>query len=287
MSKLLYYFVLMPISYLPFFLLYLLSDLLFFILYYIIGYRKEVVINNINNSFPDKDKAWVSKQTKLFYHHLADLIIETIKGFSISKTELAGRVKIGNTEQIDALLHEGRSIMMVCGHYNNWEMCGMKMSAQYTGQFYGLYAPLKDSFLDKKLKASRARFGLGLIHKNYAKRTIALHEGRPNIYVYIFDQSPASKKHAYWVDFLHQDTAVMKGTEETAKQFDLPVVFAHVKKPKRGHYEISFELLFLHAEGTRLKEISQVIFDRLEQDIIHHPPNWLWSHKRWKLNTKK
>ncbi len=286
MSKLLYYIILKPLSYLPFFMLYFLSDLLSFILFRIIGYRKTVVLENLKHSFPTRDEAWIQTQAKLFYKHLADLIMETIKGFSISESAISRRVTIGDTAHIDVLFSQGRSIMLACGHYNNWELCGIEVGKKYPGQFWGLYSPLADSFLDKKLKASRARFGLGLIHKNYAQRTIALHEGGPNMYAYIFDQSPSSTKHAYWVNFLNQPTAVMKGTEITAKQFDLPVIFAHVKKPKRGHYHITFELLFDHPIDAKKTEISQRIFNSLENDIVTEPAYWLWSHKRWKFKPE-
>ena len=45
------------IAWLPFPLLYMLSDVLYFLIFKIIGYRTEVVLTNLSNSFPEKDEA--------------------------------------------------------------------------------------------------------------------------------------------------------------------------------------------------------------------------------------
>ncbi|MCB0376778.1 MAG: lipid A biosynthesis acyltransferase, partial [Sinomicrobium sp.] len=57
MNAILYYLSLpfiYLVSLLPFRLLYLLSDLLFVLVFHLIGYRKEVVRNNLRNAFPEK-----------------------------------------------------------------------------------------------------------------------------------------------------------------------------------------------------------------------------------------
>ena len=54
-TKIFYYILILPISLLPYTILYIISDFLFLVIYRIIGYRKEVVITNLKNSFPDKN----------------------------------------------------------------------------------------------------------------------------------------------------------------------------------------------------------------------------------------
>ena len=71
------------ISILPFRLLYAVSDLLFVVLYHIAGYRKKTVIENLKLVFPEKTEAERKRITKRFYHHLCDMILESIKSMSI------------------------------------------------------------------------------------------------------------------------------------------------------------------------------------------------------------
>lgn len=50
-----------------------------------IGYRKKVVFENLRKSFPEKSESEIEKVANDFYHHLCDLIFETIKLLNISK----------------------------------------------------------------------------------------------------------------------------------------------------------------------------------------------------------
>src|SRR6185295_10300996 len=97
-SYLLYYLIIIPISLLPFPVLYGLSDFLFVIFYYLTGYRKKVIIQNIRNSFPDKTSKEHDEIVKKFYHHLCDLVVESLKTFTISKEQVNKRMICKNPE---------------------------------------------------------------------------------------------------------------------------------------------------------------------------------------------
>jgi KDO2-lipid IV(A) lauroyltransferase len=99
--------------------------------------------------------------------------------------------------------------------------------------------------------------------------------------VFISDQTP-QPENAYWTTFLNQDTPIFKGTEVIAKKLDQPVIYACVKKVKRGYYEMFAELLVENPASTSENEISELHTRRLEKDIIAMPESWLWSHRRWK-----
>ena len=86
------------LSRLPLSVLYILSDFLYFILFYVIKYRRSVTAGNLSKSFPDKSAVELLEIEKKYYHFMTDLIIESIKGFTISKKELQRRFKIKNPE---------------------------------------------------------------------------------------------------------------------------------------------------------------------------------------------
>ena len=101
--------------------MYLFSDLVYFLIYYMIGYRRKVVSDNLHSSFPEKNEAEIMQLTKKFYHHLCDISIESIKGFSMSPQELILRHHILNPELAEYYYSKGLSVITVPGHYNNWE----------------------------------------------------------------------------------------------------------------------------------------------------------------------
>jgi KDO2-lipid IV(A) lauroyltransferase len=98
---------------------------------------------------------------------------------------------------------------------------------------------------------------------------------------FIADQTPQPET-AYWTTFLNQDTPVFKGTEVIAKKLNMPVIYATVKRIKRGVYELHAEMLAEHPSETADGEITEMHTRKLERDIIAHPETWLWSHRRWK-----
>src|SRR5689334_20164662 len=121
LSRLLYYLVLKPVSFLPLNFLYVLSDFLYAILYKTFKYRKKVVRTNLLNSFPEKSIKEIKNIEQKFYSHFCDLIVESIRLFSISERELVRRNKIVDAEILDKFFERGRSVIVVAGHYNNWE----------------------------------------------------------------------------------------------------------------------------------------------------------------------
>ena len=82
MSGLSFYLILpfiFGISLLPFWLLYRLSDILFLLLYYIIGYRRNIVLNNLRNAFPEKSLREIKKIRIRFFRYFCDFILENLK----------------------------------------------------------------------------------------------------------------------------------------------------------------------------------------------------------------
>ena len=130
MSQLLYYCLLRPLSFLPLSVLYFLSDFLYLIIFKLLKYRKKVVYDNLRNSFPEKSEKEIQKIIKEFNSHFCDLLVESIKIFSISKEEAIRRCKVLNPELLEKHHEQGKNLIVVTGHYNNWEMAAVACSPQ-------------------------------------------------------------------------------------------------------------------------------------------------------------
>ncbi|MGL5891830.1 MAG: lysophospholipid acyltransferase family protein, partial [Bacteroidia bacterium] len=121
------YYLLLPILYfisiLPFPVLYVLSRGIYVLLFYVFGYRKQVVFNNIRNSFPDKSDAEVKRIQKNYFKFLADLLVEVFKSLTITNKQLAKRCFYPPETKtlLDKLRGENQNLVIVLGHYGNWE----------------------------------------------------------------------------------------------------------------------------------------------------------------------
>lgn len=271
------------ISILPFRILYVVSDILYLLVYYIIGYRKKTVKYNLTLVFPDKSEKEITTLSKKFYHHLCDMILESVKSLTVSEAEMMKRFKLTNIEEIHKLEKENRNIVLMCAHYANFEWIFITQKyVKHKG--YGVYKRLANKYFDRLIKRKRAKYNTQLIT---TKETIpvlmeSIKKGELSISGFVSDQSPKVNKAYHWNDFMGIKVPVHTGAEMLAKRLDSSVVFFGVKKIKRGYYETTFTTLAQNANDYKNYEITDMFLKLVEEQIYSAPEYYLWTHKRWK-----
>ena len=287
MSQVLFYLIVKPLSLLPLPVLYLFSDAMYLVAYRLVGFRKKVVWNNLCNAFPDKSPAELRAIMKAFYSHFCDLVVESIRMISMSEAEAHRRCPFRNPEVLEAHYRAGKSVILAGGHYNSWEWMAMVFDLQAPHQTIAVYSPLSNSFFDKIVQRSRGKFGTDLVPKNEIGDFIKRQKDQLNLYILVADQSPTYTKKVYWTTFLNQETAVALGPEKLAKLFDMPVVFCHIYKRRRGYYEVIFEDVETRPKEAPHDSITEAHVRLLEKDIMAEPTFWLWTHRRWKRKRRE
>ena len=157
------------LSLLPFCILYILSDILFLLVFYVAKYRRKVVYNNMRNSFPDKTEKEVRKIEKEFYRHFCDYIVETIKLMHISDATTKKHFVMENTEVLQKALDEQRQVILMLGHYGNWEYIPsvtLWVNVPEGGKLGEVYRPLKNKWFDEFFLKLRSRYNTINIPKN-------------------------------------------------------------------------------------------------------------------------
>lgn len=270
----------------PFRVLYIISDGLYFLLYRVAGYRKNVVLNNLRNSFPEKSEEEILEICRKFYHHLADVFLESMKTFTTKAGSFGDHFKIINPELTDKYYELGKSVIIVAGHYNNWEWPGISSEVQLKHRPIGFYKPMTNLYVDTFVKKNRGHGRTALVSINDTVSVFKTDWGEPAAFYMIADQSPSNARLAYWMNFLNQNTAVLHGPEKYARVYDLPVVYGDIRKIRRGYYEAELILLCEHSSETKTGEITEIFMRTLEQKIRENPQYYLWSHRRWKLKKE-
>ena len=281
-SALLFYLVILPISWLPFPLLYGLSDFLFIVFYYVFPYRRKVVLKNLHSSFPEKNEKEIKEIEKIFYKHFCDLILETLKLFSASAKTIEKRVVIVNPELVNEYFKKGKSVILCTGHYANWEWpaCTLPFHSKHKGT--GIYQRLSNKFFDKKLRQTRARFGMELMSTREVSDFFESHKDQLCAYGFINDQSPSDPKKGHWTTFLGQPTCMLTGAERYAVKYNYPVLSAAITRMKRGHYSIEYILVSDNPVSEKPFFITEEC-SRINEALIRKDPAfWLWTHRRWK-----
>jgi len=277
-------FFLRLFSRLPFGVLHAISGLVARLASDVVGYRRPVIRGNIERSFPERSKAEHRQIERLYYRHFADITLESIKNFSISDADARSRMGHERVEVFEPFFEAGRSVLIAGGHFNNWELYAMTANQNVPHDVMAVYKRLSNKTMDEAVRESRQRFGLEMVRTVDSQAWMDAHANgnRPKAVVMGFDQSPADPIKSWWNAFLHQETAWYFGLEKWARMYDLPVIYGHIKKLKRGRYETHYELVTDAPNSLPEGAILQRCIDLLEADIRETPHQWLWSHKRWK-----
>jgi KDO2-lipid IV(A) lauroyltransferase len=266
---------------LPMPVLYVIADFFIWLARDVIQYRKRVIRENLKNSFPDKSEQELINIERDYYQHMIDVFIETFKALTMSKKEMMRRVTFENLQEITQYFDKGRSVILVLGHYGNWEWGGFSFTYHSPEQTNTLYHPLRNPFFDWLTYKIRARCGVDLIPMQNTMRHLVATRNKISLTAFIADQSP-SHQNAYWTKFLNQDTAFFTGAEKIAEKFNYPVVHATINKTKRGYYHVRFKTISAVPKQESENYITETFVRMLEEDIITKPHLWLWSHRRWK-----
>lgn len=271
------------ISILPLQILYLKSSVLYVLAYRIFRYRKKTVLGNLKLIFPEKTDLEIKSIAKSFYKHLCDFIFETIKTLSISEKALKKRYRYTNLELLDGYYDQNRSILLMCGHYANWEWSGI-LNKQMKYQGFGVYKKLDNPYFDKLVRRIRGKFGPIIVSNKHIAKTLYKYykQGKPSMTLIVSDQTPKLGAFKYRDTFMNIDVPVFTGTEELAKMLDFTCLYMQVKKVKRGYYEATFVPLADYPKESPDFDITRKFLNQLEKQIYQEPSYYLWSHKRWK-----
>lgn len=265
--------------------LYAISDCFFYVNQYFIGYRKTVVKENIQNSFPDKSKEEINNINKKFFRNLTDYIVEMAKSFTISANELHVRVQHINQDVFYDAKNEGKDVILLAGHVFNWEWMNAlteKIPQEYS---HPVYRNMQNKFWDEKIKQIRNKYGNQSLEAKQVIRHILKKDTKgDSCYMFVADQTPKSVE--YGISFLHQTTPVFIGYDKLATKLDLAFIYCDIKKVKRGYYQVNYYRVLPDNEKFKEFEVVRKFHNLLEKTIRNNPENYLWSHRKWKYQNQ-
>ena len=275
------------LSKLPMRILYMKSDFFYFLIYHVFGYRKQVVLDNLKLAFPEKPEDELLKIRKKFFKHLMDLMMESVKAFSISEKEILKRYTYINPELVNKYAKEGKSIALVGAHQANWEW-STSLPKVLDINVYGAYTKLNNKYFEKAVRNSRQKFGVNGYKTSEMVRGMQqrFSNNEQGAYILLSDQSPQPEKTYYWRKFFNIKVPIHTGAEMLSKRFDLVVINYVTRKVKRGYYETEFQLITDCPKDFENYQITDLYTELTEKNILEQPEFYLWSHKRFKHRDK-
>ncbi len=278
--------ILYGFSLLPMRMLYVFSDVAFFIVYRIAGYRKKVVMANLDTAFPEMSRNEKEKIASQFYRNLCDTFIETIKLISISERDFDKMFTL-DISGCNRLLERGLQIQVHSGHQMNWELAHLAFARNIKTLWVGVYMRITNPHIDRLFLRIRGRFNARMVSaQDFSKEIRNIYE-RQYALALIADQNPGWPKNAYWLNFFSKPAPFMAGPEKGATRNGTAVVFVNFVKVRRGFYRYEPVIITEDASGMKEGELTRLYRDFLEESIRKQPANYLWSHRRWKFSYQQ
>jgi KDO2-lipid IV(A) lauroyltransferase len=293
MNRFLYsitYALCFSLAILPLRLLYLFSDVVYYVIYYMVHYRKKTVRNNLRLAFPDKSPKEIRIIEKAFYHHFCDYFFETVKLLNMPAYRMKRHFVFKNEELIRYFLKQGRPVILLLGHFGNWEWVTsitLWIKPDDDSVIGQIYRPLRNKVSDRLFIRIRNRFhSVGFNKYDVYKEIVKMRKAGKNwLLGFMSDQKPSPHHAPVWVRFLNQDTAVLTGTEKIARHTGAAVCYLDIKKTKRSFYEGKVKLVSENPADNPEFEITKKYMQLLEKTILRDPACYLWTHNRWKYKN--
>lgn len=281
--------ILWILSWLPGFILRFLSYLLNAIVFVFFRYRHEVVRANLDRSFPELSLLERQRIGEKFYQHFSELFLEMILLIRLRPKKSSRRLRLINPEILADALQKKQNIILIGGHYGNWEWnVPLLLASGY--RVLAVYKPQSSRFADQLMKNIRQRPGVVLVPMKDTLRMVSNEQkgnNSPFALLLIADQIPAWGDIRFWTPFLNQNTAFFTGAEKLAIRFNLPVYYVDQIKNGFGSYEARMTLAYDGISPTGKGDITRTFVSLLEKSIRQLPHLWLWSHRRWKYRNEE
>ena len=248
-------------------------------------YRKDVIMRQLHDSFPEKSDAELTDICLRYYRHLAEMIVDTLSLAGMNDKKRAKATEFNLTENFHEVI-EGRNTIVLTAHYGFWEIALNLYLATPNHHIVVAYRPLKSPIMDKLYKRLRNNDKVDVVPSRQLIRHYVANrngiDGKNLIVGLIADQNCPPTKDCCWHSFLNHDSLFFDGGEQLAVKFGLPVYYMELERIEAGRYRHNYTLIYDGKEEVAPHEITERYVRCLERTIKAKPEHWLWSHRRWK-----
>ncbi len=256
-------------------------------LFWKLGYRKKVIIKNLDIAFPDKPLIWKHETGKKSLENIGRVLTEFPKiPYYVQSGEIEKIVEIKKGGELLEPTKDGK--ILVTAHIGNWELAGAGL-AYYVDEFLDLAYRMSNKKLNDLITSIRKKAGINVIfHDQPLKDFIkALKEGK--IITFMVDQN-ALRHRGVFVDFFGFPASTVTFPAKLALKYKKEIIFGY------NYYDPLSKKIFIEVEKIDfkktgnfeqdIKSLTQIYTKKVENAVKKHPEQYFWVHKRWKTRPE-
>jgi len=249
--------------------------------YWILRKRRKIALGNIagalGNSLPDRRKKEIARSA---FQSAALSMMELFTVEKIKK-EAATRFELFGNEFLEEAFSKDHGVVLVISHLGSWEY--LSFLPYFTKRPWSVVVKnIKNPYLDKAIDSMRRVMTVNPISKDNSVRAVFQELKAGHGVAILVDQWAGDE--GLWVDFFNTKTSTTSIPARLSEKTGCSLVSAYCLRKSPGHYEIHIEKPIVHNtdqpgwESTVTQDLNEV----LERQILGHPEQWLWGHRRWK-----
>lgn len=273
------------------------ANVLAWLVYHVDRRHRLVALDNLRHAFGDGDAAQRDRLVRAIYRHFCTMLMEIIHlPRLLHPRTWKQHLTIRNPRPIVEVLLSERPVLIVSGHFGNWEL-GSYIFALFGFRTHAIARPLDNRFVDAYLRRLREHSGQKILRKDGDFDKMQQVLAANGIIMTLGDQDAGQK--GQFVDFFGRPASTHKAIALLALEYNVPLIV--LVSPRRQfsaasgrgnlHYEaLAADIIFPEHYKDRpdaVAALTQRFTTALEDMIRRHPEQYFWLHRRWKHQPKK
>jgi KDO2-lipid IV(A) lauroyltransferase len=248
------------------------------------GVRRDVVEDNLRLAFPDKNDAWIADITRKTFEHLGREATAMMRLSRLDPQAVIDRTILFGWDEMEAAREEGRGLLLVTGHYGNWEVAAATVAARGV-PIAAIVRRQRNRLVDERLQELRRSLGVETIYQSEAPTRVPRVLRANGVVGIVGDQN--APRSGIWVPFFGRLASTHRGPALFALRLNAPVFSCIARRlpGKDVRYEIAGERVDVTRTGdldTDVAALTAELALRLEKQVRIAPEQYFWFHKRWK-----
>jgi Kdo2-lipid IVA lauroyltransferase/acyltransferase len=260
--------------------------------YHIDKRHRLVAADNLRHAFPDLPEATIDRRVRAAYRHFCTVAVEMmLLPRKLRPHNWREHVELSDAGRLLGPLLAGRPLLLVTGHFGNWEMAGYVLGL-IGFRTFAIARVLDNPHLERFLRRFRERTGQRILAKKGEFDQIQALLAGGGVIATLADQDAGPR--GLFVDFFGRPASTHKAVALMALQFGAVLMVVGVPKVREPMvYRVELADVIDPAEYAGRPDAARAITQRytaaLEQLVRRHPEQYFWLHRRWKHQppTKK
>jgi len=249
--------------------------------------HNHIINSNLKLAFGDKmSQKRRDEIGKRVFYNLLQTIIGFIRRDGKNSEEVLKNITFKNEHILQDYIDKNKKIIFITGHYSNWELSSLAVSAKFGINLVGVGRKLDSNLMDRLLFKNREQFGVEMVYRKGAIKNLlkALKNGKA--IGLLLDQHLGAKQGGIEVEFFGHKVLHSPSASILARNFNIDVIPIYVSTDNYSDYTITFyqPIPFIKTDNKEedIKNMTQAQAKAMEDVIRAKPDEWFWVHKRWK-----